>query len=419
MTPSPSKTFCPLPWVHQATLTDGALLPCCVAKPFKGKNLNESTLQKEFHSKEWNQIRKDMLQGEKPSQCKRCWEEEDSGYRSHRLMEVDVWKRRLGEDGLNQLVASTQENGAIQAAPLSIDLRIGNTCNLACVMCRPHESTKWLSLSEDIYSKTYNLSLKMDMLYKKSLNMSRYNWQDEEKIWEELKLMAPHLQELIIGGGEPMLLRRHFDFVEFCVKNGYAKKMHLRYHTNLTNLNTSYFSLWKEFKVVEFFASIDGFGEKNFYNRYPAKWDEIEKNLRALDQLPHDNIQTMILFSSHFLSLYNLDELCRWLEQQNYRKVTKGFNGYLHPAIVMDPRYLNPQVYPQKIKDKITQKIHEFEKNSLKPSNKISGVLQFMNAADESGHLSTTLEYIRQLDRSRGTNFQTTFPELAADLEGL
>lgn len=413
----PSKTFCPLPWVHQATLTDGALLPCCVAKPFKGKNLNESTLQKEFHSNEWNQLRKEMLAGEKPSQCHRCWEEEESGYKSHRLIENEVWKRRLGDQGLEQLMAATQEDGAITADPLSIDLRIGNTCNLSCVMCRPHESTKWLGLSEDIYAHTMNESLKRDMDSKKSINMSRYNWQDDEKTWTELKKMAPQLQELIIGGGEPMLLRQHFDFIEYCVQNNYAKNIHLRYHTNLTLLNTEYFSLWKEFKVVEFFVSIDGVGEKNFYNRFPAKWEDIEKNLRALDSQPYNNIQTMILFSSHFLSLYSLDELCRWIEAQNYKKVTKGFNGYLHPALVMEPRYLNPQVYPQKIKEKIMQKIAQFEKVSQKPSNKVSGVLQFMNAADESNQLSTTLEFIRQLDRSRGTNFQKTFPELAADLE--
>lgn len=407
------ETFCPLPWIHQATYTDGKLLPCCVARPFTNKNLSKTTFLSEFQTGVWKELRKQMLNGEKPEHCKRCWIEEESGYRSHRMTEREVWKQRLGEGELEKLAQQTKSDGTLEVVPKSIDLRIGNSCNLTCVMCRPHESVKWLGLAQQIFNKTENVELKFDMLYKKTIDISDYNWQDQEQTWHELKEMSPYLSEIIIGGGEPMLLRGQFEFIEYCVRTGVAKNIHLRYHTNLTILNPEYFSLWKEFKCVEFFASIDGLREKNFYVRHPADWTSIEKNLQILDSVEFENIKTMILFSSHFLNFYYLDELSEWIELQNFKRVTKRYNGYLHPGIVMEPSYLSVQAYPIEVKKNVEHRIEIFEKKSLRQSNKIKGVLQFMFAEDKSDLLKTTVEYIRQLDRIRGTSFSKTFPELA------
>lgn len=414
---SESKTLCPLPWVHQATYTNGSILLCCVAENDSQQNLNKTGLREAFNSPYWNGVRRQMIEGQKPSSCKRCWIEEGNGYRSHRLTEIDVWERRMGKAGLQQMYERTAVDGSIELFPTALDLRIGNTCNLQCVMCRPHDSVKWLGLSQTLHSQASHKTLKEDMLYKKSIQLGEYNWQNNDAIWDELREIAPSLQELIIGGGEPMLLRGHIEFIQYCVDQGFAKDIHLRYHTNLTVLNPQHFELWKHFKIVEFFASIDGLGEKNNYVRYPAQWSDIEKNLNYLDDLPFENIKIMILFSSHFLSLYNLDELAQWIEDRKFKKVTHGFNGYLHPGIVMQPEYLSPQAYPQHIKDKVTHRLLEFEKRSKKPSYKVAGVVKYMNERDRSELMPATIEYIKLLDQNRGTQFAKVYGDLYKDLE--
>ncbi len=409
--------FCPLPWVHQATTTAGSLMLCCVAKEDSNLNLNRDSLRESFHSEYWNEIRRQILNGEKPKPCARCWTEEANGGLSHRLTEIEVWQRKLGPSRLRELVYSTLPDGSIDTDPVSLDLRIGNTCNLQCVICRPHESSKWLELSRKLALEATHPTLKGDLEHKNSMQIENYAWQNNNAIWEELRAAAPNLQELIIGGGEPMLLKGHFEFLKFCVDNGFAKNIHLRYHTNLTVLNPAKFDLWKHFKIVELFASIDGLGDKNHYVRYPADWSAVECNLNLLDEVKLPNIRSMILFSAHFINLFDLVELQDWILRRQFKRVTRGFHGLLHHSAVMHPELLSAQVLPAEIKREISERLLKFERGNPRPSKKIGGVIGYMNAKDESHLLPATIEYIRLLDRVRGTNFQATFSELFQRLE--
>jgi MoaA/NifB/PqqE/SkfB family radical SAM enzyme len=411
-------TFCPLPWTHQATYTDGSVLLCCVAGNDSGQNLRHQGLKDSFHSPHWKEARRRMKAGEWPKSCDRCRLEEQSGYHSHRLDEISVWERRIGAEGIQRLLDSTQEDGHVDFLPVSVDLRVENKCNLQCVMCRPHDSLKWLGLAQTIGAQAEHPTLRNDMSYKTSIQLENYGWQENGAVWEEVRELAPSLEELIIGGGEPMLLKGHMEFIRYCVEAGHAKHIQLRYHTNLTVLPREYFDLWKEFKYVEFFASIDGLRERNHYVRFPSQWSEIEKNLDFLDSVPYANIKTRILYSCHALSLFHLDEMAEWIENRKFQKVTHGFNGYFHPGIVMHPEYLNPQIYPRHVKEDITSRLEAFEKRSLRPSRKVMGVVKFMNDADKSELLPALGEYIRLLDKNRGTNFAATFPELDRALAG-
>jgi sulfatase maturation enzyme AslB (radical SAM superfamily) len=64
--------------------------------------------------------------------------------------------------------------------------------------------------------------------------------------------------------------------------------------------------------------SIDGLDEQNYYVRYPAKWEEVVKNLWLSDQ---HNAKTMILYSLHSMSMYNLIDLYKWRLEQPFKNV--------------------------------------------------------------------------------------------------
>ena len=85
-----SKTFCIKPWVHMATYTTGEALMCCVAKEAAG-NLNKDTIQDIWNSDHYKQARLKMLKGEKVSACTKCYDEEDSGIHSHRLIQNPIF----------------------------------------------------------------------------------------------------------------------------------------------------------------------------------------------------------------------------------------------------------------------------------------------------------------------------------------
>ncbi|MBN8539259.1 MAG: twitch domain-containing radical SAM protein [Deltaproteobacteria bacterium] len=412
-----SETFCALPFTHLATHTDGSAILCCVAKNEQRLNLNDQTLQAAWNSDYLRSARLKMLKGENVSACTHCYAEEKNGYRSHRVTENRVWKERFGRDFVLDRVRKTQSDGRLNEDIVAIDLRLGNTCNLQCVMCRPQDSSRWTALAKKIAETAETSEIRSEWAHKSKINQSRFEWYKDPAFWTDLEAMLPSMREIIVGGGEPMLLEEHRRLVEACVRTGAAKNIQIRYHTNGTLLDKSLFDLWKEFKLVEVFISLDCWGEKNNYMRYPANWEAISNNLKCLDEESPESVKVMLLCSVHLMNMFYLDEYAQWVEDQNFRKVTKGFNGYFHPGVVHYPPYLSIQNYPSELKKAITEKLVAFENRSRKKSNKIQGIINLMNEADHSSRLNQTRDYIRRLDAERGTSFSKTFPELNRFLE--
>ena len=106
-------TFCVLPWVHAATLTDGSVQLCCVSGGGSGVNLNEQTLADYWNSDYVKDARRRMLAGRKVKACSRCYVQEALGRRSHRIVENEVWQARLGADTIHELTAQTAADGSL------------------------------------------------------------------------------------------------------------------------------------------------------------------------------------------------------------------------------------------------------------------------------------------------------------------
>ena len=52
--------------------------------------------------------------------------------------------KELGEEYIRDLISKTEPNGRLSEDLITFDFRLGNTCNLQCVMCRPKDSSRWL-----------------------------------------------------------------------------------------------------------------------------------------------------------------------------------------------------------------------------------------------------------------------------------
>ena len=138
---SVSKTFCIYPWDHLATLTNGDIIPCCVAENDNQLSLHNMTFQEAWNSPTMKEIRKKMMAGETVQACQRCFAEEASGIDSHRVRSNRYMVNITGP--FEQLLANTSADGHYSGPIRSVDLRLSNVCNLMCIMCRPHESSKW------------------------------------------------------------------------------------------------------------------------------------------------------------------------------------------------------------------------------------------------------------------------------------
>ena len=85
-----SKTYCPYPFSHIAIDTDGAKTLCCVSArhdktiPPMDSRVN-LPINDYWNSKKLNKIRKELLLGERPKECKTCWDFEDKNITSERM----------------------------------------------------------------------------------------------------------------------------------------------------------------------------------------------------------------------------------------------------------------------------------------------------------------------------------------------
>jgi len=403
-----SKTFCVYPFIHLATLTDGTIPPCCVGRATNA-TLTNSSMASAWNSPELKDIRVKMMNNEEVSNCTQCYHDEHAGVNSHRLQSNQTYYN-LYTDDLAKSLESTLSDGTITVDPFTLDIRAGNTCNLKCVMCRPNESSKWLLDSKKIMDSTENLDLKLDWAIKSNIDTKNFTWVEKEEFWKEFEQLVPNLKEIIFGGGEPFLLKSINSLINYMVETGHSKHIKIRFHTNGTQIPVSFWPLVDKFREIEMLFSIDGLDEQNYYVRYPAKWEEIVKNLWLSDQ---HNAKTMILYSLHSMSMYNLVDLYKWRLEQSFKNINSI------PIIlgrVYNPTYLNPQGLPLVVKEKISKRIMDFvdENKSKHEPGYFDSLIENANWIMDSNfsNYDTLIEYIKRLDEVRGTSFEQVYPEL-------
>lgn len=384
-----------MPWVHTATISDGSVKLCCVAHNDSGLNLNIQSITEVWNSDYYKQQRRDFINGLQPKACDHCWKEEASGIRSHREISNDIFVKHLGKEYLDRLCSSD----IVESAPMTIDFRLGNTCNLQCVMCQPSDSSKWVKPAKQL-AETITSEIKWDWKYKSNIDVSKFEWYKRQQFWDDFISIAGAVKHITFGGGEPLLVKEHKILLKRLVSAGFSSDMKLLYHTNGTIYDQEIVDLWNSFNEVKLMISIDGLRDVNDYIRRPSKWSDVENNLRLYDQT-NSNIIVAVNTTVQISNAGNLTKFAQWLLDQNFIKVGKQTDGGIFFASVLHwPKYLSVQVLPQSMKDIVSKDILDF--CDQYPSNpgvqRLRSVVDFMNSSDRSELWTQATEYFARLD---------------------
>ena len=443
---SGSKTFCILPWIHFATRPNGDMRLCCSAnasgagenhtvglvKNEKGQpaNFGRETPMSAWNNEYMKDVRLTMLEGKIPASCSKCIAEESRGVASKRIWETGSWM----EDGIDveELIKQTEEDGTVSEKLVYLDLRLGHTCNLKCVMCSPHDSSQWVGEHKKIYPLFQAKELKEQMSWdRKEFNNK---WHENPDFWKEMYAQIPNLKQVYFAGGEPLMIREHRWFLEEIIRQGYADKILIRYNTNGLLVDDEIIELWKKFKKVKVGFSIDAVGDRNYYIRYPSDWATIERNLHKLDNTP-DNIQVSIATAIQILNIKHLADFAKWKITQNFKKVNlentvggiQAGGGIINMHLLYIPTFLSLRLLPAEDKAQVRSSFAElanwlrtnyrqdedFWKNNPYGWKRWQAVLDFMDAEDHTHLLPAFKEYINTLDMSRNVSMEIAFPELA------
>ena len=442
---SGSKTFCVLPWIHFATRPNGDMRLCCSANASGAGSDHEVGLVKMEHGKPanfgretpmeaWNNeymksVRTTMLNGEIPASCRKCFEEESKGVASKRVWESYTWM----EDGVDipELVRQTKEDGTVPENLKYLDLRLGHTCNIKCVMCSPHDSSQWVADHKKLIPMLNDPEVKRQM----SWDRKEFNnfWHEKDTFWQEMYAQIPNLRQVYFAGGEPLMIREHKTFIEEIIRQGYQDKILLRYNSNGLLVDEDLIELWSKFKKVKFAVSMDATHERDEYIRFPTKWEKVEKNLRLLDNTP-DNIQTSLATAIQIFNVKHLPDFMKWKVESGFKKLNAGTvpggvqmgGGLVNMHLLYIPTFLSIQILPKEDKEEVEQRFMEFKdwlwknyrqdddywKHNPYGWNRWEAVLKHMNAEDNSHLLPGFKEYVNKLDNIRGLCAANFFPEL-------
>jgi hypothetical protein len=453
-----SKTFCILPWIHLSTRPDGSMRVCCTANASsvatgfehggqvgilrtedgKPNNLNVTDFLTAWNSSYMRNVRRQMLNDEKPRSCMKCFKEEESGHNSKRMWETAYWSQRID---VNKLIDETDESGSVPPNLAYIDLRFGTKCQLACVMCSPHDSSGWVKDWKAMFPAVENESLKETMQWKNkgSYNGSSYNWHKQNPMfWKQFYEQIPNMQQIYFAGGESLIIEEHYEILEECIKQGYAKNLELRYNSNGVEWRDDLFDLWKEFKIVRFHYSVDDIFDRNEYIRYPSKWSRTEEVFRILDEKTSDNVEVTVACAVQALNIYYLPDFVKWKVEQNFRKINMWplGAGMINYHFVYHPAHLNVKILPTWFKQEIRKKYKEFElwmetnwskcipdqykntvtydqwRHSSYGLKRLDGMLSFMESEDWSYRLLEMKEFMEICDKQRNLDWKTVFPEM-------
>lgn len=316
-------------------------------------------------------IKQEMLNGDRPSACNKCWRIEDAGGNSDRLI-----KNKTLDFYSNVDIAQIYQqcvDGKNSIVHYKIDT--SNVCNATCITCGSISSSAWAKLEQSNSIIPFT------------------TWQ---KTPAEVDQMINYSTAQSIGfrGGEPLLSKTNFHILEQLVKHNNTNCF-VNFTTNGSVMPTArQQALLSKFANVNFCFSIDGIGPVFDYMRYPLKFSEIERTLQYCQQ---HGIMPSVSYTVSNVNVMYYAETIKWFDQQNLPYIVNP---------VYSPRYFAPSVLPEQVKQDIFQAGQTSELREL-----------LFNAPCSDAYYALFRKKLAEQDQMKNIQLKYYLPELAKALD--
>jgi len=379
-----NDTFCALPWMHVATTPGGSFRICCNSDNSNNKILKDDgtpfkiykdSINDVLKSKTYSDIKRQMLAGEKPATCSRCFKQEEAGVESSRQVYNSIWGNKVNIEDENQKI-------------LYLDLRLGNQCNLKCRMCNPYSSNQWVEDWETLYGNFSEEEKKW---------LTQMSWQKNSNINKNLFELAHTVEEIYLTGGEPTLIKEQDLLLDYCIEHDLAKNIQLKYNTNLTHVPDALINKWTKFKKVLLNCSIDAYGDLNTYIRFPIKWNKIERNFEKIKKI--ENVKIDISITVQNYNILHLSNLLDWLLLVKQEDTMIFFN------ILEEPKNLNIKCLPLELKKLSIERLKNYTHIP-----RLNNMLDYM-MLEQTGHWDSFIDFTKKVDLLRNESILAVVPE--------
>jgi organic radical activating enzyme len=372
--------LCLAPWVHGLVHTDKKLRPCC---QYPESSDYEFTQHKEWwNSDSMRSLRSDLYNGVEHKGCANCWNTESLGKESLRQGYNKLFKKVVD---FKKLIKSKDDNFILTDPPVTWDLRLGNLCNLKCVMCSPAFSDK----IEEEYEINKDKVIKLNLL--SSNNDTVHNWTELSAGKEFLIDLQSNSEWIKFQGGEPLSIKSIRDFLENLNKNCVVDIC-----TNGTIADDNFLNILKKFKKVTASISLESVSIENNIIRYGSDIEKILNNIEKFKLLP--NLEIQLNHVMQVTSISNLVDIIKYAEQNNF---------HLSLIPLGQPSFLSLNSCSKKFLDKLVNEVdslviqhpkNQYIKSFLK---KLAEQHQFNLQQNKN-----LLEYTEYLDSIRPLKFK-------------
>lgn len=386
-----SKTpLCWVPWGMMLVDTNKVLKPCCTYQGNELGRISEDTsITDILNDTPWQELKNKLSNQEWPDGCKFCHQSE-----------LDVgWSPRIAfNNDINNLTLKNIYNKTNKI--VFIEFNGSNICNLECLHCSPHSSSKWHAT----YTKK---EIPLEFHKPEESKYYRSNPTLLLKNLEQLDLTQ--LSHIVFKGGEPMLNSETLAILEHLDKISILQNIKIDIFTNGTIKNKELVNLLTKAKICKVIISIDGIGPLNEYIRYGV--DTIQEDIEHT-MSEFSSFQNVIFSFSVSVMVYNIFNLVEIRDYclecaKKYKTELINFNLFVtHPAH-LDPRVLSNDTRKKLIEYYSSKKIkNEFlHVISLLSKNYVGDILH-----------NKWVDYTHLMEKQRGNSITELVPQLKNEL---
>ena len=436
-----TDTFCLAPYIGIDLDQDGAVYTCYRGKQNLG-GWKKMSLTESFNSPHMQKIRRDQFEGRRNKNCRSCHRAEDNNSNSPRVhFYYDFFDRYFWDDpeGAKQFIEDIKNNH--QTSDIDrirrAELRPSSLCNLRCMHCGPHSSTKWVETlakgnNAEEYMSNNGLMENGNGIIDKNIietGLTKYyknTLTSNTDYEEELLATLNHVDHLSFTGGEPLLTPEHPRYLQSFIDSGSAKVKCLEYNTNLNIKDIEkFFPLWEQFKHVHIRASIDASFDTYEYFRTYGKIDLVKECLLKLQTFRRERMGGKKGMKINATVTYNLFSAMRWKE------LTEDWTSHgvdLHTSLIID-HPTSVAYLPNELRDKAVEDMQWCYDNIEQFSDDedyveiyrhhtkqcINYTKGFDNPYDKFPEF--VVKYFEFCDKTSGNSYKDYFPDLVRYIE--
>jgi len=424
-----SPSFCSAKWLQTTLyLQNGYNHSCHHPSPHKIplEEIRENPAAL-HNSKFKKEQRLKMLNGERPSECDYCWKIEDlnKDYFSDRHYKTsDYW----AWDRIHEV---RKTDPASDINPSYLEVSFSNVCNFKCTYCSPEVSSKWMEEIERFGPYPTSTS-NHDLNWLKEVGRFPYKHSDDnpyvDAFWKYLPSIYKNLRVFRVTGGEPLLSKDVWKLFEY-IEDNPNHELELAINTNLCVDNKlidkfidTINNLKHYVKRIDVYTSLESTGKQAEYSRYGLNYTQWVNNINKV--LSETDVNVNIMTTINALSVTTMVDFLNYVMtlRQKYNETPAHNRIPISINYLRWPTHLSVNVLPLELRQQYRDHILITGEQWIKYN--VSGPArlyleewdQLQRFCDylvsEQQDPTDFIKFIGEIDKRRGTNFASVFPEL-------